>query len=44
MTRFEVTRYDINDLDRAITDNYATGKWKRAHVPQKLLQWVEKYH
>ena len=104
--KFEVTRYDIGDLDRAITDSHATGwvkvltvpnkdkilgvtivgnhagellaeyvlamkhnlglnkilgtihtyptmseankyaagEWKRNHAPQKLLQWVEKYH
>ncbi len=22
----------------------AAGEWKKAHVPEKLLQWVEKYH
>lgn len=104
--KFEVTRYDIAHLDRAITDSQATGwvkvltvpnkdkilgvtivgnnagellaeyvlamkhnlglnkilgtihtyptmseankyvagEWKRDHAPQKLLQWVEKYH
>ncbi|MEC5209061.1 pyruvate/2-oxoglutarate dehydrogenase complex dihydrolipoamide dehydrogenase (E3) component/uncharacterized membrane protein YdjX (TVP38/TMEM64 family) [Psychrobacter sp. PL15] len=104
--KFEVTRYDIADLDRAITDSratgwvkvltvpkkdkilgvtivgnhagellaeyvlamkhglglnkilgtihtyptmseankYAAGEWKRAHAPQGLLKWVEKYH
>ena len=104
--KFEVTRYDIADLDRAITDSRATGwvkvltvpkkdkilgvtivgnhagellaeyvlamkhglglnkilgtihtyptmseankaaagEWKRAHAPQGLLKWVEKYH
>lgn len=103
---FEVTRYGIDDLDRAIADSnahgwvkvltvpnkdkilgvtivgshagdllaeyvlamkhglglnkilgtihtyptmseankYAAGEWKRAHAPQKLLAWVEKYH
>lgn len=103
---FEVTRYDISDLDRAITEEedhgfvkvltapgkdkilgvtivghhageiiaeyvaamkhgfglnailgtihiyptfseankYAAGEWKRAHAPQNLLRWVEKYH
>ena len=25
-------------------NKYAAGEWKRAHVPQWLLQWVEKYH
>ncbi|HNP27184.1 MAG TPA: FAD-dependent oxidoreductase, partial [Nitrosomonas sp.] len=105
-TAYEVTRYDLNDLDRAIADEaahgfvkvltvpgkdrilgvtiasehasdllaefvlamkhglglnkilgtihtyptwseankYAAGEWKRAHVPQQLLTWVEKYH
>lgn len=104
--KFEVTRYDIAELDRAITDSRATGwikvltvpkkdkilgvtivgnragellaeyvlamkhglglnkilgtihsyptmseanksaagEWKRAHAPQALLKWVEKYH
>ncbi|WP_350559246.1 FAD-dependent oxidoreductase [Psychrobacter sp. CAL346-MNA-CIBAN-0220] len=104
--KFEVTRYDIAELDRAITDSRATGwvkvltvpkkdkilgvtivgnhagellaeyvlamkhglglnkilgtihsyptmseanksaagEWKRAHAPQTLLKWVEKYH
>jgi len=103
---FEVTRYDIADLDRAIADGsahgfvkvltvpgkdqilgativgehagdllaeyvlamkhglglnkilgtphtyptlaeankYAAGEWKRAHAPQALLRWVERYH
>ncbi|OPX56776.1 Pyruvate/2-oxoglutarate dehydrogenase complex, dihydrolipoamide dehydrogenase (E3) component [Oceanospirillum multiglobuliferum] len=103
---FEVTRYGIDDLDRAITDSsnegfvkvltvpgkdkilgvtivgthagdllaeyvlamkhglglnkilgtihtyptlaeankFAAGEWKKAHAPQKLLAWVEKYH
>lgn len=22
----------------------AAGEWKRAHAPQTLLKWVEKYH
>ncbi len=25
-------------------NKYAAGEWKRAHAPQWLLQWVEKYH
>lgn len=103
---YEVTRYDLSDLDRAITDSadygmvkvltapgkdrilgvtlvgsrasdmlaefalamrhglglnkilgtihayptfpeankLAAGEWKRAHAPEKLLKWVEKYH
>ncbi len=103
---YEVTRYDLDDLDRAIADEaahgfvkvltvpgkdrilgativgehaadllaefvlamkhglglnkilgtihtyptwseankYAAGEWKRAHVPQRILSWVEKYH
>lgn len=103
---YEVTRYDLSDLDRAITDSadygmvkvltapgkdrilgvtlvgshasdmlaefalamryglglnkilgtihayptfpeankFAAGEWKRAHAPEKLLKWVEKYH
>jgi pyruvate/2-oxoglutarate dehydrogenase complex dihydrolipoamide dehydrogenase (E3) component/uncharacterized membrane protein YdjX (TVP38/TMEM64 family) len=28
----------------AEANKYAAGEWKRAHAPQKLLQWVEKYH
>jgi pyruvate/2-oxoglutarate dehydrogenase complex dihydrolipoamide dehydrogenase (E3) component/uncharacterized membrane protein YdjX (TVP38/TMEM64 family) len=103
---FEVTRYGIDDLDRAITDSedhgfvrvltrpgsdkilgvtivgphagdiiaeyvlamkhglglnkimgtihiyptlaeankYAAGAWKRAHAPEKLLHWIQRYH
>ncbi|MEO8225035.1 MAG: FAD-dependent oxidoreductase, partial [Gammaproteobacteria bacterium] len=103
---YEVTRYDLADLDRAITDSeahgfvkvltvpgkdtilgativgehagdllaeyvmamkhklglnkilgtihtyptlaeankYAAGNWKRAHAPQRLLAWVERFH
>ncbi len=25
-------------------NKYVAGEWKRAHAPQKLLQWVERYH
>jgi len=25
-------------------NKFAAGVWKRAHAPQKLLAWVEKYH
>lgn len=25
-------------------NKYAAGEWKRAHAPEKLLSWVEKYH
>ncbi len=25
-------------------NKYAAGEWKRAHAPQLLLKWVEKYH
>ena len=25
-------------------NKYAAGEWKRAHQPEKLLQWVAKYH
>ncbi|SER59028.1 Pyruvate/2-oxoglutarate dehydrogenase complex, dihydrolipoamide dehydrogenase (E3) component [Nitrosomonas sp. Nm51] len=25
-------------------NKYAAGDWKRAHAPEKLLQWVEKFH
>lgn len=28
----------------AEANKYAAGEWKRAHTPQKLLDWVEKYH
>ena len=103
---YEITRYELNDLDRAIADSvahgfvkvltvpgkdrilgvtivgehagdllaefvlamrhglglnkilgtihtyptlaeankYAAGEWKRAHAPQRLLAWVERYH
>jgi pyruvate/2-oxoglutarate dehydrogenase complex dihydrolipoamide dehydrogenase (E3) component len=103
---YELTRYDINDLDRAIADSedhgyikvltkpgtdkilgvtivgahagdilaeyvfamkhglglnkilgtihtyptmseankYAAGEWKKAHAPEKILKWLERYH
>ena len=25
-------------------NKYAAGEWKRAHAPQKVLQWLEKFH
>jgi pyruvate/2-oxoglutarate dehydrogenase complex dihydrolipoamide dehydrogenase (E3) component/uncharacterized membrane protein YdjX (TVP38/TMEM64 family) len=25
-------------------NKYAAGNWKRAHAPQSLLKWVERYH
>jgi pyruvate/2-oxoglutarate dehydrogenase complex dihydrolipoamide dehydrogenase (E3) component len=28
----------------AEANKYAAGEWKRAHAPQKLLKWVERYH
>ncbi len=28
----------------AEANKYAAGEWKRAHAPQRLLRWVEKYH
>jgi pyruvate/2-oxoglutarate dehydrogenase complex dihydrolipoamide dehydrogenase (E3) component len=28
----------------AEANKYVAGEWKRAHAPQKLLQWVEKFH
>ena len=28
----------------AEANKYAAGAWKRAHAPQKLLRWVERYH
>ncbi|MBL8329495.1 MAG: FAD-dependent oxidoreductase [Rubrivivax sp.] len=28
----------------AEANKYAAGAWKRAHAPQKLLQWVARYH
>lgn len=28
----------------AEANKYAAGAWKRAHAPQKLLKWVERYH
>jgi len=28
----------------AEANKYAAGEWKRAHAPQKLLQWVAKFH
>ncbi len=28
----------------AEANKYAAGEWKRAHAPQRLLQWVQKFH
>lgn len=28
----------------AEANKYAAGEWKRAHVPQRLLAWVQKFH
>ncbi|MGH8474687.1 MAG: FAD-dependent oxidoreductase [Methylococcales bacterium] len=28
----------------AEANKYAAGVWKRAHAPQRLLRWVERYH
>ena len=28
----------------AEANKYVAGEWKRAHAPQKLLQWVARYH
>ena len=28
----------------AEANKYAAGEWKRAHAPQKLLQWAGRYH
>ena len=28
----------------AEANKYVAGEWKRAHTPQKLLAWVEKFH
>ncbi|HSM22003.1 MAG TPA: pyridine nucleotide-disulfide oxidoreductase, partial [Rubrivivax sp.] len=28
----------------AEANKFAAGEWKRAHVPHRLLQWVEKFH
>jgi pyruvate/2-oxoglutarate dehydrogenase complex dihydrolipoamide dehydrogenase (E3) component/uncharacterized membrane protein YdjX (TVP38/TMEM64 family) len=28
----------------AEANKYVAGEWKRAHAPQKVLQWVERYH
>lgn len=25
-------------------NKYAAGQWRRAHTPQRLLRWVERYH
>jgi hypothetical protein len=25
-------------------NKYAAGNWKRAHAPQGVLRWVERYH
>lgn len=28
----------------AEANKYVAGEWKRAHAPQRLLQWVERLH
>jgi len=28
----------------AEANKYAAGEWKRAHAPQRLLKWVERFH
>ena len=28
----------------AEANKYAAGEWKRAHAPEKILKWLEKYH
>ena len=28
----------------AEANKYAAGEWKKAHKPERLLQWVERYH
>jgi hypothetical protein len=28
----------------AEANKYAAGEWKKAHAPQRLLQWVARYH
>jgi len=28
----------------AEASKYAAGEWKRAHAPERLLRWVERYH
>ena len=28
----------------AEANKYAAGEWSKAHAPQKLLQWVERFH
>ena len=28
----------------AEANKYAAGAWKRAHAPQRLLAWVERFH
>jgi len=25
-------------------NKYAAGEWKRAHKPEKILNWLEKFH
>ena len=35
---------DVRDKDKAEANKYVAGNWKRAHAPQGVLKWVEKYH
>ena len=28
----------------AEANRYAAGEWKKAHAPEKVLQWIGNYH
>jgi pyruvate/2-oxoglutarate dehydrogenase complex dihydrolipoamide dehydrogenase (E3) component len=28
----------------AEANKYAAGQWKKAHAPERLLKWIERYH
>jgi hypothetical protein len=28
----------------AESNKFVAGEWKRAHAPQRLLEWVKRYH
>lgn len=28
----------------AVANKYAAGEWKKAHAPERLLRWLERYH
>jgi len=29
---------------QAEANKYAAGAWKKSHAPEKLLNWIQRYH